>query len=93
MHDYTARLPLVDLKEMNPVIGKNTTSALQNGVQWGVKLEAEGYLQQLEEEFGPLITIVTGGDAAFFGKILKREIFVNSHLVLIGLNKILNHNA
>ncbi|MCB0703991.1 MAG: type III pantothenate kinase [Saprospiraceae bacterium] len=93
MHEFTARLPDITPGEMGHSVGKSTETAIRNGAQWGIRFELEGYLKTWETIYGSLVVLVTGGDAAFFDKMLKREIFVNSHLVLIGLNKILNYNA
>jgi type III pantothenate kinase len=38
------------------------------------------------------IIAVTGGDCFFFEKELKNSIFVNSFLVMEGLNEILDYN-
>jgi type III pantothenate kinase len=93
MHAFTARLPEVEPGAWSDLAGNTTETALRNGAQWGARFELEGYIRAWEEKFPDLKVLVTGGDALFFEKIVKREIFVNSHLVLIGLNQILNYNA
>ena len=93
MHKMTAKLPLAERSPLGPIIGTSTTTALQNGAQWGALLEAKAFIDQCEEHYGSLQVIFTGGDAGFFEKHLKRKIFVNQHLVLTGLNKILTYNA
>jgi len=40
-----------------------------------------------------LTVILTGGDASYFGEIIDSEIFVDSNLVLKGLNDILTYNS
>lgn len=94
MQHFTAKLPLVDkLEEVKNGIGKNTIEALQVGGGLGNILEMEAWILYFQDKFKGINTILTGGDAEYFGKRLKTKIFVNSNLVLIGLNKILNHNA
>ncbi|MBR9920403.1 MAG: type III pantothenate kinase [Bacteroidetes bacterium] len=93
MNAFTARLPLVEAGDMDTLTGKSTETAMRNGAQWGILFELEGYIKHWEAAYGPLVVLATGGDAPFFEKMLKREIFVNPHLVLIGLNKILTYNA
>jgi type III pantothenate kinase len=66
---------------------------MQNGAQWGAILEAEGIINWCRSEMGDINVILTGGDADFFVKSLKSQIFVNQNLVLQGLNKILNYNV
>lgn len=94
MHEFTARLPAVEIGEGGaPAIGRSTKMALRSGAQRGVCLEIEGYTQWSLAEFGAIRALMTGGDAIFLGNKLKSEIFVNHHLVLIGLNKILEYNV
>ncbi|GJM32338.1 MAG: type III pantothenate kinase [Saprospiraceae bacterium] len=93
MHQMTNRLPLVPMELPEEALGKTTQTALQNGALLGAILEFEGFLAMFEAEFGQVKVILTGGDADFFAKKRKRKIFVNPDLVLIGLNKILNHNV
>ena len=93
MHTFTAGLPHAPMKEMETWIGDTTISALQNGAQQGVLLEMAGFIAHFKVAYGSLKVILTGGDADFFAKKLKSEIFVNHHLVLLGLNKILTYNV
>lgn len=93
MHHFTAKLPLVEVGETENLIGYSTTSAMQNGAQWGVILEIEGIIDWCRSEWGEINVILTGGDANYFVKSLKSQIFVNPNLVLQGLNKILNYNV
>ena len=55
--------------------------------------EIEGYISVCAEKWGDVQTVFTGGDADFFVEKLKNPIFVNQNLVLLGLNRILEHNA
>lgn len=93
MHAFTAKLPEVNTGETENWVGYSTESALRNGAQWGTAFEIEGAIARLQQEFSPLTVILTGGDAIFLAKMLKSQIFVLPDLVLIGLNKILNHNV
>ena len=93
MHHFTARLPLISGGNSENWIGDSTENALINGAQLGTILEIQGFIELSEAKLGVVTVIFTGGDANFFVKKLKREIFVNQNLVLIGLNKILNYNA
>ncbi len=93
MHQFTANLPLVEPGQTESWLGYDTVSALKNGAQWGVVFESETFCTRCEAEFGAINVILTGGDADFLAKKLKRKIFVNHDLVLAGLNKILDYNA
>ncbi|MEM9820341.1 MAG: type III pantothenate kinase [Bacteroidota bacterium] len=93
MNAFTARLPLIERGALRSLIGRDTQTAMQTGTQWGVIFEIEGFIRQYGERFGQINVILTGGSANYFAKKLKTQIFVNHHLVLIGLNKILNYNV
>ena len=93
MHTFTARLPALTQGETESAIGYHTQSAMQNGAQWGTIWEIEGTIDYFSAKFAPLTVILTGGDAIFLAKKMKRKIFVHQHLVLLGLNKILDYNV
>ncbi len=93
MHAFTAGLPQVPAGETESWIGNTTSSAMRNGAQLGAVLEMEGFIGNCRRQMGEVNVILTGGDADFFAKKLKSEIFVNHHLVLLGLNKILTYNV
>lgn len=94
MHHFTARLPLVlQGHELAPRLGDSTENAVRNGGELGALLEMEGFIGWCRKEFRPLRVILTGGDTDFFAKNTKTKIFAHQNLVLLGLNKILQHNA
>jgi type III pantothenate kinase len=93
MHHFTARLPLADLADQPPLIGKSTMQSLQSGAINGAVAEIEGIIDRYEHEFDGLKVILTGGDSAFFENKLKRPIFALPNLVLSGLNSILIYNV
>jgi type III pantothenate kinase len=93
MHEYTSKLPLVD--KVWPVLafGDSTQHALQNGACLGALMEIEGILRRAKDAFGEVMTVMTGGDAAFLAQKLESEIFLEPELVTKGLFKILNFNV
>lgn len=93
LNHFTSKLPLVDATFSDSAIGKTTTEAIQQGVFNGIKHEIEGVCEQFYNKYPHGKVFLTGGDAVFFEKKVKSTIFVNSNLVLIGLNSILEHNA
>ena len=97
MHNYTARLPLInpDMLKTNEDIhltGDSTNNSLLAGGAKGALFEMEGFINAYEERYPGLNVILTGGDASFFELHLKRKIFALPQLVLLGLNIILEHN-
>ena len=93
MHQFTARLPELTTGATSSTIGYHTQSAMLNGAQWGTIWEIEGTIDHFAKQFAPLKVILTGGDAIFLAEKMKRKIFVHQHLVLLGLNKILDYNV
>jgi type III pantothenate kinase len=94
LHNYTAKLPLVDpMQYLNyELTGSDTATSILSGVVNGIKEEVAGIIKEYNLRFGNLQVVGTGGDAGFFVTLLKNEIFARPYLVLEGLNHILNYN-
>ncbi len=94
LHNYTAKLPLVDPMQFTDfaLTGTDTSSAIASGVINGIKQEVLGIINEYNQRFGSLKTVATGGDAGFFVTLLKSDIFARPYLVLEGLNQVLNYN-
>ncbi len=94
LHRFTNRLPMVEPgEEKAELIGVSTKQAIASGVINGILFEIEGTISAVSEQFKKVKVVMTGGDAKSFDKKVKNSIFVHSHLNLIGLNRILDHNA
>lgn len=94
MHNYTAKLPLVDPMQFTQykLTGTDTAGAMASGVVNGIKNEVEGIINEYKQRFGSLKVVATGGDSGLFVTLIKSEIFARPYLVLQGLNRILNYN-
>jgi type III pantothenate kinase len=95
LHTFTNKLPLLsteNLVDTANIIGNDTQSSIILGVINATCYELEGFVDRYIDTFGPINIIFTGGDAIYFEKRVKFPNFVNSNLLLIGLNKILNYN-
>ncbi|MHB1278629.1 MAG: type III pantothenate kinase [Bacteroidia bacterium] len=88
MHTYTGKLPLLNWEEPEGFIGDSTRTSMLQGVKQGVLGEAQRQIGLYEGKFPGLKVLITGGDASFFEKNLKKGIFAAPNLVLIGLNTI-----
>jgi type III pantothenate kinase len=86
LNDYTAKLPLLEKKEVDYLIGNTTESSINSGVINGVCYEIEGFISQYSLQNKDLTIILTGGDADFLAKRLKSTIFANSNFLLESLN-------
>lgn len=93
LHQFTGRLPLVEWGPLEACEGRNTAGAIQTGVQCGLVYEIEGFIAQYRAAHPQLRVVLTGGDADYFQTRLKEKTELEAHLVLIGLNKILNYNV
>jgi type III pantothenate kinase len=93
MNEFTGKLPLPNWEVPEQVLGKDTQSCLLGGAYFGLIGEMSYLIAHYEQEYPQLKVILTGGDAQLLAKRLKTSIFVNEHLLLYGLNKILTHHA
>ena len=92
MNTYSARLPLVDLPDLPPLLGGTTEEALQAGVHHGAMAEMSGFIRQYADQFPQLVVILTGGDGLRAARALKNGIFAVPFLTLEGLHAILDHH-
>ena len=93
LNDHTANLPQLKAKYSNILIGNSTENAIHAGVFNGFVNEINGIIEQFSNTFGPLVVILTGGDANFLSKRLKSGIFVDPNFLFKGLNYILDFNT
>ncbi|MDR2938237.1 MAG: type III pantothenate kinase [Prevotellaceae bacterium] len=91
LHEFTGRLPLCRRAEDYAAVGTDTQSAIVAGVLNGALYEVEANIELFSLKNPNLNVILTGGDANFFANRLKKPIFVVYDLVIMGLNRILEH--
>jgi len=93
LNKFTGKLPLVEPNFNVPLYGKNTYEAIEAGVQNGILFEMNAFIKVMSHKFSNLKIVITGGDAFYFENKLKKSIFAEPNLVLLGLNSILEYNA
>ena len=94
LNKYTTRLPHLERPEkVPPLVGSSTGEAIQSGIINGLLFEMDGFIEAISQKYPKLQVVLTGGDANYFVGKLKNSIFVDPNLNLIGLNRILEHNA
>lgn len=94
LHTFTARLPLLEPDmDFYALVGTNTRDSILSGAELGAVAEVEGFIEQYLLKYPNLKVFITGGDMNFFEKRLKNTIFADQHLILRGLNAILNYNT
>ncbi|MEW7290192.1 type III pantothenate kinase [Aquimarina sp. 2304DJ70-9] len=92
LNDFTAKLPLLEIKAPKNLIGNSTEEAIHSGVIQGILHEINGVIEDYCNIYPDLTVILTGGDAHFLSKRLKNSIFATSNFLLEGLNHILAFN-
>jgi type III pantothenate kinase len=93
MHHFTAKLPLVDLKNEIPLIGKNTVENLQSGAFVGLCVEIDGIIEEYRLQFPKINAVLTGGDLERVQTRIKSKIFADSEFLYEGLYHILLLNT
>ena len=93
LNRFTEQLPLVEEREIVPLFGTSTETAIVAGVVRGIVYEMDGYIEELQNKYPGLYVFLTGGHAFYFEKRLQNTIFAEKKLVLIGLNRILEYNV
>ena len=93
LHRFSAKLPLVACKDCNILTGTTTEESILTGVIHGITDECNGLTARYRNVYPQLKIILTGGDAKLFENKIKNEIFAIDHLVMVGLDIILNYNV
>lgn len=94
LHNFTGKLPLINKRNsFGKLIGTTTEESILSGVLIGTLYEVNGIIAEYKKKYSDLAIVVTGGDTSFFENNLKMSIFARPHLILQGLNYILDHNV
>ncbi len=88
----TAKLPLIEIKKVDKLVGKDTTSAIESGIYWGYVSLVGGLIDRLKEQngFKDAQIIATGGLSGIFKSDLSQIKYYEPDLTLKGLNIIYN---
>jgi type III pantothenate kinase len=92
LHNYTAKLPLLDAEMPDGFIGKSTAGSIHCGVVVGVLNEIDGFIDRYSNGAENFIIILTGGDADFLANRLKNTIFANPKFLLESLSRVFIQN-
>lgn len=98
LNQFTDKLPLLNYKHFDKLVGENTDESILSGVMNGVVEEVKGIIARYKQQYPDVKVVFTGGYLKFFEKIFNigangnSNIFADSFLVLKGLNQILNFN-
>jgi type III pantothenate kinase len=73
LNSFTANLPLLNPKQINNKIGKNTEDSIHCGIINGIVSELNDTIDQYKTEFKEIRIILTGGDSKFLSKKIKKQ--------------------
>jgi type III pantothenate kinase len=90
----TARLPMVDFREPEKLIGSNTVGSITSGLYYGFVGMIDGILERLAAELGPeMKTVATGGQGHMITHASRWVKVYEEDLTLAGLSYIWDRNS
>lgn len=93
MHEYTQKLPLVEMEGPVAFPAPDTATSLRTGALYAAQLETNAFFYELKAQYPDLAAVIGGGDAPVLANGLKNDIFARPFLVQEGLNRILEYHA
>ena len=92
LHAFTAKLPLVKADWNFPLAGYDTRTNILSGVILGMAKEIDGIVEAYEEKYANFNVLLSGGDAVYFTRHLKKQYFTDPYLIYKGLYVISEYN-
>ena len=93
LYNSTAQLPLIKLKEMKNVVGKNTIESINSGFYWGYIGLIKNIISKIKKETKKKYKVIcTGGFANLFAKRINSKSVVNKDLTINGILEIYRNN-
>ncbi len=95
LYQAASKLPRVDIRRTEKVIGKATIPAMQSGIFWGYVGLIEGLIQRIRAEWGvaDMPVVATGGLAPMFAEATSLFDHIDRDLTIHGLVLIHRRNA
>lgn len=92
VHQFTAKLPLINAESNVPLIGYDTKTNILSGVVLGMAKEIDGFIDAYKEKYRNFNVLLTGGDTVYLEPHLKNRIFADTDLIFKGLYAISETN-
>ncbi|HBG71844.1 MAG TPA: pantothenate kinase [Bacteroidales bacterium] len=92
LHNFTAKLPLIEPENKFEEMGKSTKDSILSGVMNGCLAEIRYRIDKFVEHDNKAPVYLGGGDAGYFDISHENHIFAVPKIVLVGLNHLLNLN-
>lgn len=85
LHEKTAKLPLIEIKQPKQLIGKSTVEAMQSGIYYGYQDMLSGLIKRLKKEYRNAQVIATGGYAELLCKSMPEVDVIDPDLTIKSL--------
>jgi type III pantothenate kinase len=89
---FTAKLPLEKPSRILPLIGYDTRTNIQTGIQMGLAFEIDGFISEYSNRYSNFNILLTGGAWRHLAPHIKSKIFADPFLIYKGLYAISESN-
>lgn len=94
LYGKASKLPKIEMKQPDKVVGSSTVQAMQSGVVYGFVGQVDGIVRRMREEANQDVTVIaTGGLASLIANASETIDHADPYLTLKGLNEIYNRNT
>ncbi|MFH1790946.1 MAG: type III pantothenate kinase [Candidatus Omnitrophota bacterium] len=85
LHNRTALLPEIELREAKKLVGRDTTTSIRNGLVYGYSHMCTGIIGMFMRKFKGLKIVSTGGNVKLIKKHCPKISIIDKNLCLAGL--------
>jgi type III pantothenate kinase len=94
LHMAAAKLPRIEIRRPDRVIGTNTVGAMQAGIFWGYIELVDGLVERIKVEYGrPMTVVATGGVASLFEGASRTIDIYDTEVTSRGLLELFRRNG
>ncbi len=85
LNQKTALLPKISIRYPNSLVGRDTTSSINNGTVFGMAGACDGVISRLQKKFKGYKIVTTGGNIGFIKRYSAKIKVIRPNLTLEGL--------